>query len=43
MPPNSKTPMHTPENGTAAAPAPATIPVEQLIQSMKPGEQLTGG
>lgn len=40
MPPNSKTPMHTPENGTAAAPAPATIPVEQLIQSMKPGQQL---
>ncbi len=40
MAPNSKTPMHTPESGTAAAPAPATIPVEQLIQSMKPGQQL---
>ena len=40
MPANSKTPMYTPESGTAATPAPATIPVEQLIQSMKPGQQL---
>jgi pilus assembly protein CpaC len=41
MPPNSKTPMHTPETANASpAPAPATIPVEQLIQSMKPEQQL---
>ena len=40
MAPNSKTAMHTPENGPTASPAPATIPVEQLIQSMKPGQQL---
>ena len=43
MPPNSKTPMHTPESGTASAtPAPATMPVEQLIQSMKPEQPLPG-
>ncbi|HUY95685.1 MAG TPA: pilus assembly protein N-terminal domain-containing protein [Terracidiphilus sp.] len=36
MPPNSRTPMHTPEAGTASAAAkPATMPVEQLIESMK--------
>lgn len=47
MPPNSNTPMHTPDaQGEAAAPAaPAAIPVEQLIESMKPETPLadTGG
>ncbi len=42
LPPNSNTPMHTPDvpPGTPA-PAPMTMPVEQLIESMKPGQQLT--
>jgi pilus assembly protein CpaC len=41
--PNSNIPMHTPDAaGAAAPPAPATMPVEQLIQSMKPETQLTG-
>jgi pilus assembly protein CpaC len=38
LPPNSTTPMHHPDGtgtGVATAPPPATIPVEQLIQSMK--------
>ena len=40
MPPNSRTPMHSPETGTAnATPAPATIPVEQLIRSMQQPQQ----
>lgn len=44
LPPNSNTPMHTPDikaPGTAPAPAPATIPVEQLIESMKPEPSMT--
>lgn len=42
MPPNSNTPMHTPDAVAAEAPsAPATIPVEQLIESMKPETPLT--
>ncbi|MDR3750940.1 MAG: pilus assembly protein N-terminal domain-containing protein [Terracidiphilus sp.] len=39
LPPNSSTPMHTPDAKTAAntpAPAPASIPVEKLLDSMKP-------
>jgi pilus assembly protein CpaC len=50
LPPNSNVPMHTPDAKTAEntpAPAPATIPVETLIQSMKPekplGDSGTGG
>ena len=43
MAPNSKTPMHTPESGTAAAPAPATIPVEQLITEHEARSATTGG
>jgi pilus assembly protein CpaC len=43
MPPNSKVPMHTPDAKTAAntmAPTPATMPVETLIDSMKPEQPL---
>jgi pilus assembly protein CpaC len=39
LPPNSTIPMHTPEsasNGAETAHAPATIPVEKLIESLKP-------
>ena len=39
LPPNSNTPMNTPDAKTAAntlAPAPAAVPVQQLIDSMKP-------
>ena len=47
LPPNSPIPMHTPDTkapGSAPPPPPATIPVEQLIESMKPEQQLqTGG
>ena len=51
LPPNSNVPMHNPDAKTAdntPAPAPATIPVETLIQSMKPEKPLvidstTGG
>jgi len=51
IPPNSNIPMHQPDEKTAAntlAPPPATIPVEKLIESMKPEKQLviesgTGG
>ena len=43
LPPNSKTPMQNPANSTASAtPAPATMPVEQLIKSLQPGKQLPG-
>jgi pilus assembly protein CpaC len=46
LPPNSDTPMHTPDaktpESTPAPPAP-TMPVEQLIESMKPGPELSGG
>lgn len=44
LPPNSNTPMHTPDAkapGTVPEQAPATIPVEQLIESMKPEPTLT--
>ena len=39
LPPNSDIPMHTPETkatGAPPTPPPATIPVEKLIESMKP-------
>ena len=39
LPPNSTIPMHTPDTkvaGSAPAPPPATIPVEKLVESMKP-------
>ncbi len=39
LPPNSGIPMHTPDAKTAAntpAPAPPTMPVEKLIESMRP-------
>lgn len=42
LPPNSNTPMHTPDNTPAeAVPAPAAMPIEKLIESMKPGAQLS--
>jgi len=44
LPPNSPIPMHTPDQkapGTAPPPPPATIPVEKLIESMKPETPLT--
>ncbi len=42
MPPNSDTPMHTPDAKTAESTQAPTIPVEQLIDSMKPETQLSG-
>jgi pilus assembly protein CpaC len=44
LPPNSNIPMHNPDAKSAEntpAPVPATIPVETLIQSMKPERQLS--
>ena len=44
LPSNSNTPMHTPDMGDAqpaSLPVPGTIPVEQLIESMKTGPQPT--
>jgi pilus assembly protein CpaC len=44
LPPNSTTPMHHPDtagNSTASTAPPATMPVEQLIQSMKASPALT--
>jgi hypothetical protein len=47
LPPNSSIPMNTPDQkapGATPAPPPATIPVEKLIESMKPEQPLqTGG
>ncbi len=46
LPPNSGIPMNTPDAKTAAntpAPAPATIPVEKLIDSLKPETPLVEG
>jgi pilus assembly protein CpaC len=43
MPPNSPTPMHHPDAKTAEntpAPAPASVPVETMIDSMKPEKPL---
>lgn len=44
LPQNSQTPMHTPESGAAegAQSAPASMPVEKLIESMKPQPALPG-
>ena len=41
LPPNSNTPMHTPDPATTPGPAPATMPVEQLIESLKPETPLS--
>lgn len=41
LPPNSNTPMHSPDNNPPSGPAPATIPVEKLIESMKPEKPLS--
>ncbi len=46
LPTNSGIPMNTPDAKTAAntpAPAPSTIPVEKLIESLKPGPQMVVG
>lgn len=43
LPPNSSVPMHTPQSATGTAetaPAPATMPVEKLIESLKPEQPL---
>jgi pilus assembly protein CpaC len=41
LPPNSNIPMHTPDDqAVATPPAPTTVPVETLIQSMQPEKQL---
>ncbi len=43
LPPNSDIPMHTPDTkpaGTTPAHAPATMPVEQLMKSMRPEKPL---
>lgn len=40
LPPNSGIPMHTPDTNPAAAPPPATMPVEKLVESMKPEKPL---
>jgi pilus assembly protein CpaC len=43
LPPISNIPMHNPDAKTAAntpAPAPATMPVEKLVESMKPEKPL---
>jgi pilus assembly protein CpaC len=43
LPPNSTVPMHSPESAPGiaeTAPAPATMPVEKLIESMKPEQPL---
>ncbi len=41
LPPNSNTPMHTPDEAIEQPKAPDTIPVEQLIESMKPETPLS--
>ena len=43
LPPNSNTPMHNPDavSDTVAPAPPAAIPVEQLIESMKPEQPLS--
>jgi pilus assembly protein CpaC len=44
MAPNSNIPMHTPDTpAPASAPAPTAIPVEKLIESMKPETPLGAG
>jgi len=41
MPPNSNTPMHTPDTESGAVPAAASMPVEKLIESLKSEPQLS--
>ena len=41
LPPNSNTPMHTPDEATSETKVPDTIPVEQLIESLKPETPLS--
>lgn len=43
LPPNSNTPMNTPNAAGAQPPAPVTMPVESLIESMKPETPLVEG
>ncbi len=44
LPPNSNTPMHTPDTPAPdQVAAPGTMPVEQLIESMKPEPSLSDG
>ncbi len=44
LPPNSNTPMYTPDTTAVVPPAaPATMPVEQLIETMKPETPLSDG
>lgn len=43
LPPNSNTPMHTPDASSAEQKTPDTIPVEQLMDSMKPETPLSDG
>jgi pilus assembly protein CpaC len=40
LPPNSNIPMHNPEGASPALPQPASVPVEQLVDSMKPEKPL---
>ena len=40
LPPSSDSAMQTPESGKAPTPAPTSIPVEKLIQSMQPEQPL---
>ena len=41
LPPNSNIPMHTPDANPNIPPPPPTMPVEKLIESMKPVKPLT--
>lgn len=43
LPPNSNTPMHTPDESAIEQKTPETIPVEQLIESLKPETPLSDG
>lgn len=40
LPPNSNIPMHTPTGPVPVTPQPTTMPVEQLIDSMKPEQKM---
>ena len=43
LPPNSNIPMHTPTGNVPAMPQPTTMPVEALVESMKPEKPLQSG
>lgn len=43
MPPNSNIPMSTPTGNIPAMPQPTTMPVEKLVESMKPEKPLQAG